>query len=127
MVRFGWLGTPGALRLSIHGGIVDGSRHLPTPSPHRSCSPAQTLATNKTPARGMAWYDEDSWATAAFAPRPATIVFTFLLVVLLPILLHQCLYSKVKATTLPTFLLMGPSGGGKTALLTLVCPSYALC
>ncbi|KAF1960633.1 P-loop containing nucleoside triphosphate hydrolase protein [Byssothecium circinans] len=67
----------------------------------------------------MAWYHEDSWATAAFAPKPSTIALTFLIAVLLPILLHQFLYRKVTPTTQPTFLLIGPSGGGKTAFLTL--------
>ncbi|KAF2684411.1 P-loop containing nucleoside triphosphate hydrolase protein [Lentithecium fluviatile CBS 122367] len=47
------------------------------------------------------------------------MVFTFLLAVLLPILLHQFLYRKAAPTTLPTFLLIGPSGAGKTAFLTL--------
>ncbi|KAF1976340.1 P-loop containing nucleoside triphosphate hydrolase protein [Bimuria novae-zelandiae CBS 107.79] len=67
----------------------------------------------------MAWYDEDSWATAAFAPRGSTIAITFLLAVLLPVLLHQFLYRKATPTTLPSFLLIGPSGSGKTAFLTL--------
>jgi len=71
----------------------------------------------------MAWYDEDSWATAAFAPKPATMALTLILTILLPILLHQFLYRKSAPTALPTFLLIGPSGGGKTALLTLVRPS----
>jgi signal recognition particle receptor subunit beta len=68
----------------------------------------------------MAWYDEDSWATAAFAPRPATMALTFLLTILLPILLHSFLYRKSAPKALPTFLLIGPSGAGKTAFLTLV-------
>ena len=74
----------------------------------------------------MAWYDEDSWATAAFSPKPSTIAVTILIVVLLPLLLHQFLYRKVTSTTQPTFLLVGPSGGGKTAFLTLVRPSSCL-
>jgi signal recognition particle receptor subunit beta len=68
----------------------------------------------------MAWYDEDSWATAAFAPKPGTIALTLIIAILLPILLHQFLYRKSAPASLPTFLLIGPSGGGKTALLTLV-------
>jgi signal recognition particle receptor subunit beta len=68
----------------------------------------------------MAWYDEDSWLTAAFAPKPLTIVVTLLITILLPILLHQFLYRQAAPTALPTFLLVGPSGAGKTALLTLV-------
>jgi hypothetical protein len=68
----------------------------------------------------MVWYDKDSWVTAAFAPKPATIALTFILAILLPILLHQFLYRKSAPATLPTVLLVGPSGGGKTAFLTLV-------
>jgi hypothetical protein len=79
----------------------------------------------------MAWYDEDSWFTAAFAPKPSTIALTLLLTVLLPILLHQFIYRKATPTSLPTFLLLGPSGAGKTAFLTLVraplCMSGFLC
>ncbi|KAJ4291690.1 hypothetical protein N0V90_009585 [Kalmusia sp. IMI 367209] len=67
----------------------------------------------------MAWYDEDSWATAAFAPKASTIAVTFVLALLLPILLHTFIYRKATPTTLPAFLLIGPSGGGKTAFLTL--------
>jgi hypothetical protein len=68
----------------------------------------------------MAWYDEDSWATAAFAPKGSTIAITFLIAVLLPILLHQFIYRNATPTAQPSFLLLGPSGGGKTAFLTLV-------
>jgi hypothetical protein len=78
----------------------------------------------------MAWYDEDSWATAAFAPKGPTIAITFLFAVLLPILLHQFLYRTATPAALPSFLLIGPSGGGKTAFLTLVrssCTCGARC
>jgi len=67
----------------------------------------------------MAWHDADSWLTAAFAPNPSTIAVTLLLAILLPILLHQFIYRKATPTSLPTFVLLGPSGAGKTALLTL--------
>ncbi|KAF2203827.1 P-loop containing nucleoside triphosphate hydrolase protein [Delitschia confertaspora ATCC 74209] len=66
----------------------------------------------------MAWHDEDSWLTTAFAPKLSTIGFTFLLAIVLPILLHQYLYRIKTPTSLPTFLLIGPSAAGKTALLT---------
>ena len=69
----------------------------------------------------MAWYDEDSWLTAALSPNLSTILITFLVAIGLPILLHSFLYRKAAASTsLPTFLLVGPSGGGKTAFTTLV-------
>lgn len=70
----------------------------------------------------MAWYDEDSWLTAAFAPNPTTIIVTLLVALILPILVHSFLYRKAAAAAqLPTFLLVGPSGSGKTAFATLVC------
>jgi signal recognition particle receptor subunit beta len=70
----------------------------------------------------MAWYDKDSWLTAAFSPNPSTIIVTFLIALILPILLHTVLYRSAAATAaVPTFLLVGPSGGGKTAFATLVC------
>ncbi|KAF2637445.1 hypothetical protein P280DRAFT_521128 [Massarina eburnea CBS 473.64] len=90
-------------------GDSNARRHRTTAQPHdRTTTPIH-----------MAWYDEDSWATAAFAPNPKTIALTFLITLLLPILLHRFLYRKVTPTTEPTFLLLGPSGGGKTAFLTL--------
>ncbi|KAH7350274.1 signal recognition particle receptor beta subunit-domain-containing protein [Pyrenochaeta sp. MPI-SDFR-AT-0127] len=68
----------------------------------------------------MAWYDQDSWLTAAFSPNPTTILITVLVAIALPILFHTFLYRKAAASTnVPTFLLVGPSGGGKTAFTTL--------
>lgn len=69
----------------------------------------------------MAWYDEDSWATALFAPTPQMIGITLLVAILLPILIHTILYKSVaKAATVPKFLLLGPSGSGKTGFAVLV-------
>jgi signal recognition particle receptor subunit beta len=68
----------------------------------------------------MAWYDEDSWLTAAFAPRLSTVAVALTLTLLLPVLLHLFIYRRATPTTLPSLLLLGPSGAGKTALLTLV-------
>ncbi|KAF2877617.1 signal recognition particle receptor beta subunit-domain-containing protein [Massariosphaeria phaeospora] len=67
----------------------------------------------------MAWYDKDSWLTAALAPTPSTIALTLFVALVLPILVHLFLYRQAAPTALPTFVLVGPSGGGKTALLTL--------
>ncbi|KAF2259889.1 hypothetical protein CC78DRAFT_547985 [Lojkania enalia] len=69
--------------------------------------------------RAMAWHDSDSWLTAAFAPNVSTIILTLLVALLLPIALHQFIYRVQSPTALPTFLLIGPSGAGKTAFLTL--------
>ncbi|KAL6711022.1 hypothetical protein ACN47E_006897 [Coniothyrium glycines] len=68
----------------------------------------------------MAWYDHDSWLTAAFAPNLTTIFITLVIACGLPILIHSILYKKAAASTSqPTFLLAGPSGAGKTAFRTL--------
>ncbi|KAF1843546.1 uncharacterized protein K460DRAFT_288871 [Cucurbitaria berberidis CBS 394.84] len=67
-----------------------------------------------------AWHHPDSWLTAAFSPNLSTILITFIVALGLPILLHSFLYRKAAASTnVPTFLLVGPSGGGKTAFTTL--------
>lgn len=69
----------------------------------------------------MAWYDEDSLLTKAFSPNLTTILITVVIAIALPILLHTILYRQAAASTsIPTFLLVGPSGGGKTAFTTLV-------
>lgn len=69
----------------------------------------------------MAWHDQDSWLTAAFSPNLTTILITFLVALGLPVLLHSLLYKTAAAAqNQPTFLLVGPSGGGKTAFATLV-------
>ncbi|OAL03552.1 P-loop containing nucleoside triphosphate hydrolase protein [Phaeosphaeriaceae sp. SRC1lsM3a] len=68
----------------------------------------------------MAWYDEDSLLTKAFSPNLTTILITVVIAIALPILLHTILYRQAAApTSIPTFLLVGPSGGGKTAFTTL--------
>lgn len=68
----------------------------------------------------MAWYDQDSWLTAAFSPNPLTILITFIVAIGLPIIIHTILYKKAAAAAQqPTLLLVGPSGSGKTAFTTL--------
>lgn len=69
----------------------------------------------------MAWSDPDSWLTNGLAPYKSTIIIAFIISVLLPILTHLYLYRSVAAVTTPTFLVVGPSGAGKTALVTKVC------
>lgn len=76
----------------------------------------------------MAWYDEDSWLTWALAPSPMAILVTVAFALLMPIVLHTFLYrNAASATGLPTFLLVGPSGAGKTALTMLVSCCLLLC
>jgi len=54
------------------------------------------------------------------SPSISAILVTLLLALTLPLLLHSYLYRTREAANLPAFLLVGPSGAGKTALLTLV-------
>lgn len=61
-----------------------------------------------------------SWLTWAFSPAISAIIVTLLVTLSLPILIHTYLYRQAARKELPSFLLLGPSGGGKTALLTLV-------
>ena len=69
----------------------------------------------------MVWHDADSWLTLAFGPHLSTIVVTLVIALILPVLLHQFIYRRQTPASLPTFLLVGPSGAGKTAFLTFVC------
>jgi signal recognition particle receptor subunit beta len=77
----------------------------------------------------MAWHDPDSWLTAAFAPRASTILVTFLLMILVPVLLHFFLYRAAAAPATPSFAVLGPSGSGKTSLVTHVRspPAHPFC
>lgn len=68
----------------------------------------------------MSWTDPQSWATSLMGPTPLAIGFAILLVLSVPLFLHLVIYRSTSSTTLPSFLLVGPSGAGKTALLTLV-------
>jgi signal recognition particle receptor subunit beta len=62
----------------------------------------------------------ERWMTWAFSPSISAIAVTLTISLLLPILLHYYLYRKAVSKELPSFLLIGPSGAGKTSLLTLV-------
>lgn len=62
----------------------------------------------------------EKWLTWALSPSISAILLTLLVSLTLPLLLHYYLYRKSVSKELPTFLLIGPSGGGKTSLLTLV-------
>ncbi|KAH6849636.1 signal recognition particle receptor beta subunit-domain-containing protein [Chaetomium sp. MPI-CAGE-AT-0009] len=56
---------------------------------------------------------------AALTPSPTVITIGLAIVLFLPILLHFLFSATTPYTTLPSVLLIGPSGAGKTALLTL--------
>jgi signal recognition particle receptor subunit beta len=62
----------------------------------------------------------EAWMTWAFSPTISAILVTLLISLLSPLLIHFYLYRKAASKELPTFLLIGPSGAGKTSLLTLV-------
>jgi len=53
-------------------------------------------------------------------PSAPVITVGLLIVFLVPLLLHFWITRKTPYTSLPTILLAGPSGGGKTSLLTLL-------
>ena len=53
-------------------------------------------------------------------PSPLAIAITLVIALSVPLLLHLVIYRSTSSSTLPSFLLVGPSGAGKTALLTLV-------
>ena len=56
---------------------------------------------------------------ASLTPSPTVISIGLAIVLLLPILLHFLYSATTPYTALPSVLLVGPSGAGKTALLTL--------
>ena len=62
----------------------------------------------------------EDWLTWTLSPSLSAILVTLIFSLTLPILIHTYLYKRAVAKELPTFLLLGPSGAGKTSLLTLV-------
>ena len=68
----------------------------------------------------MAWYDVDSWLSRAWGPYLSTILITLVITLTLPVLIHYFLYKAGTVTTIPTFLVAGPSASGKTSFVTRV-------
>ncbi|KAK1819141.1 hypothetical protein LTR12_006456 [Friedmanniomyces endolithicus] len=62
----------------------------------------------------------EDWLTWTLSPSISAILVTLIFSLTLPILIHTYLYKRAVAKELPTFLLLGPSGAGKTSLLTLL-------
>ncbi|KAK3302608.1 uncharacterized protein B0T15DRAFT_543355 [Chaetomium strumarium] len=56
---------------------------------------------------------------ASLSPSPTVILAGVAIVLLIPIILHLIFSATTPYTTLPSVLLVGPSGAGKTALMTL--------
>ena len=63
--------------------------------------------------------------SALMGPSPLAILIGTLVALSLPLLLHLYIYRSSNRTTLPAFLLVGPSGAGKTTFLTHVIGSEA--
>jgi signal recognition particle receptor subunit beta len=69
----------------------------------------------------MSWSSPDGWLTRLFSGHPLVIFIVFLITISLPISTHLYFYRESARIPLtPAFLLLGPSGGGKTSLLTLL-------
>ena len=72
----------------------------------------------------MAVSDLEKWASHLMGPTPIAIFVTIVLVLSIPLFLHLVIYRSANSSSLPTILLLGPSGAGKTSLLTLVSMSW---
>lgn len=70
------------------------------------------------------WHSFEGIVTSLLDGNPIAIIVTALFAFGLPVLLHLIFYRSVASPPSSNFLLLGPSGAGKTALLTLVNPSF---
>ncbi|KIX06783.1 uncharacterized protein Z518_04759 [Rhinocladiella mackenziei CBS 650.93] len=69
----------------------------------------------------MGWSSPDSLITRLFSGDPIAIFLAFLVTISLPLLLHLYFYTQTaRAKVVPNFLLLGPSGAGKTSLVSLL-------
>ncbi|KAH0835115.1 hypothetical protein FOPE_04039 [Fonsecaea pedrosoi] len=68
----------------------------------------------------MGWSSTDGWATRLLSGDPVVILIAFLVTITLPLLVHLYLYTQTaRARVVPSFLLLGSSGAGKTSLVSL--------
>ncbi|OKL60281.1 hypothetical protein UA08_04395 [Talaromyces atroroseus] len=67
----------------------------------------------------MDWSQVESVATTLLDGNPIAIFLALAVALALPAILHWALYRKAASPSLSTFVLLGPSGAGKTAFLTL--------
>lgn len=70
--------------------------------------------------RDLDWSSLRNIATNLLDANPIAIIVTAVIAFGFPILLHYLLYRKAASPPSTSFLLLGPSGAGKTALLSLV-------
>ncbi|OAP58792.1 hypothetical protein AYL99_06089 [Fonsecaea erecta] len=69
----------------------------------------------------MSWSSPESWATKLLSGDPVAIFIAVVVAIALPILVHLYLYTQTaRAKVVPSFLLLGPSGAGKTSLVSLL-------
>jgi len=69
----------------------------------------------------MGWSSPDSLPTRLLSGDPIIIAIAIVITFGLPVLLHLYFYTQANRTkSTPTFLLLGPSGAGKTSLVSLV-------
>ncbi|EXJ59571.1 hypothetical protein A1O7_03717 [Cladophialophora yegresii CBS 114405] len=69
----------------------------------------------------MGWSSPDSWLTQLFSGDPIIILIALLVTIALPSLVHLYFYTQnARSKVTPTFLLLGPSGAGKTSLASLL-------
>lgn len=69
----------------------------------------------------MGWDSPDGPLTTLLSGNIYAILFALFVALSLPLLVHLVLYrSSAHGANAPKFILLGPSGAGKTSLLTLV-------
>jgi signal recognition particle receptor subunit beta len=68
----------------------------------------------------MAWHDPDGWLTYFLGPNLPAIIILFLTTLLIPVGLHLLIFRQRAPSQPPSFLVLGPSGAGKTSLVTHV-------
>ena len=73
----------------------------------------------------MAWSSPDGILSLLFSGDPLAILIAFVVSFSLPLLLHLLFFRpSTRVAAIPTFLLLGISGAGKTSLFTLVRSDY---
>lgn len=72
------------------------------------------------------WSSLEGILTGLLDGSPLAIAITIFVAIGLPVLLHLIFYRSVASPPSSNFLLLGPSGAGKTAFLSLVRDSMHL-